>query len=73
MKRASQKDRILDYLEHIGGLTPISAMHQGFGMRLASRINELRKAGKDIKDRWVEHQNAYSETVRFKEYYIERD
>lgn len=70
MKRASQKDRILDYLEHIGGITQYTALQQGFGLRLASRVCELRKYGWLIKDRWIEYKNAFDETVRFKEYYI---
>ena len=35
-------------------------------------IADLREKGYPIKDRWVNHINAHGQTVRYKEYWLER-
>lgn len=35
-------------------------------------ISDLREKGVPIKDRWIEHINPYGQTIRFKEYWVER-
>ena len=37
------------------------------------RISDLREKGVPIKDRWVEHTYPDGHTVRYKEYWIERE
>lgn len=43
----TQRERVLDYLEHVGPITQYDASRLGI-MRLAARICELRKEGYGI-------------------------
>lgn len=45
MKKKSQKENVLEYLRQGHTLTAIEAFERGWGMRLASVINILRKEG----------------------------
>ena len=61
----SQDDNILAYLKAGHSLTGLDALHLFGSMRLASRIDELRKRGHDIRDEWVEKNDK-----RFKLYFL---
>ena len=45
----TQKDRVLAYLEKHGTITQRQAYHELGIMRLASRINDLKNDGHDIR------------------------
>jgi len=49
MTKKTQEERILKILENGDTLTPISAITQGLGIRLAARIFNLRKKGHSIE------------------------
>ena len=44
----AQHDEILSYIQYRGAITPFEAMELCGSMRLAARINELRRAGHNI-------------------------
>lgn len=48
----SQNQMILKALRK--WITPIEALDQVGTMKLATRVGELRRAGHDIADRWIE-------------------
>lgn len=62
----SQTTDILDYIETHGSIDPIRAMTELNVMRLASRINDLKKAGFPViteiktngRTRWAEYRLA---------------
>lgn len=51
---ATQANRILSYLEQGHSLTPLEAFERFQCLRLGGRIYDLKKAGYDIKDEWVQ-------------------
>lgn len=54
----TQKDRILQYLQDNGSITPMDAVRMGI-MRLAPRIMELRIDGFQITSELVDGKNEY--------------
>ena len=64
----SQNDRILDHLKTVGPLQPFVAWRELGVYRLASRINDLRKAGHKIKTKKVEVVNPWGESSYIAEY-----
>lgn len=57
--RKSQNDAILRYLmTHKRGLTPIKALKKMGCFRLASRVNDLKNMGYDIRTEMIEDKNT---------------
>lgn len=71
--KETQCQRILKYIEDFGSITSLQAMQDLGCMRLASRINDLKKMGLPIKKRTASANNRYGEKVYFAEYYIEEE
>ena len=67
----SQNDRILDHLKIVGPIRPMTAWSELGIYRLASRINDLRKAGHKIKTKKVEVVNRWGESSYIAEYSLE--
>jgi len=67
----SQNDRILDHLMTVGPIRPMTAWSELGIYRLASRINDLRKAGHKIKTKKVEVVNRWGESSYIAEYSLE--
>jgi hypothetical protein len=67
-KKLSTRDKILNYLKNGYHLTSIGVLNLLGTTEIRSRIAELRKAGYNIQDRWVERNGK-----RFKEYYIPKE
>lgn len=66
--KPTQNERILDYIEKHGGITPLDAMNEFGCMRLASRISDLKKLGYPIISTYETVNNRYEEKVRVKRY-----
>ena len=64
LRAKSQQIRILNAIAQ-GWLSPMDALRRFGCLRLAARICELREAGWQISDRWVERDGK-----RFKQYRI---
>ncbi len=67
----SQNDRILDHLNTVGFIRPMTAWNDLGIYRLASRINDLRKAGHKINTKKVEVVNRWGESTYIAEYSLE--
>jgi hypothetical protein len=67
----SQNDRILDHLKTVGPIRPMTAWSELGIYRLASRINDLRKAGHKISTKKVEVVNRWGESAYIAEYSLE--
>ena len=66
-------EMILGYMRAFGSITPMDALQDIGCMRLASRIDELRKQGYAIGSRKKKCKNRYGNTVSFSEYYLEEE
>lgn len=64
----TQNDRILRHLEDYGSITQMDAMQDYGIMRLASRVNDLRREGHPIVTEVVTGKNRYGEPTRWARY-----
>lgn len=64
----TQSERILRHLEDYGSITQMDAIRDYGIMRLASRVDELRKAGHPIITEVVTGKNRYGEPTRWARY-----
>lgn len=71
--KETQCQRILTYIKDFGSITSLQAMQDLGCMRLASRINDLKRMGFPIRKRSASAINRYNEKVYFAEYYIEEE
>ena len=68
MGKATQNQKILDYMEKFGGITQYEALFDLGVMRLASRISDLRRAGHDIKSETITVKNRFEEECHVSRY-----
>ena len=64
----TQNDRILRHLEDYGSITQMDAIRDYGIMRLASRVNDLRREGHPIVTEVVTWKNRYGEPTRWARY-----
>lgn len=64
----TQTQRILRHLEDFGSITQMDAIRDYGIMRLASRVNDLRREGHPIVTEVVTGKNRYGETTRWARY-----
>jgi len=67
----TQNERVFDHLLTVGPIRPMTALNDLGIYRLASRINDLRKAGHKIKTKKVEVVNRWGESSYIAEYSLE--
>ena len=72
MSKATQAERILDYMEQFGSITQMDALKDLGCMRLASRISDLKKQGFPIKSEMETVQNRFGENCYIKRYSLVR-
>lgn len=66
----TQCERILRHLEDYGSITSLEAMSEYGIMRLASRVNDLRRLGYPIVTETVTGKNRYGEVTSYARYSI---
>lgn len=71
MSKATQAQRVLDYMDEFGGITQLEALRDLGVMRLASRIADLRKQGYPIRGDVVAVKNRYGENCHIKRYSLQ--
>lgn len=71
--KETQCQRVLRYIENFGSITSLQAMQDLGCMRLASRVNDLKRMGIPVRKRQASAINRYGERVHFAEYYIEEE
>ena len=64
----TQNERIVRHLEDFGSITSMEAMQDYGIMRLASRVNDLRRDGVPIVTEVVTGTNRYGEPTRWARY-----
>ncbi len=67
----TQCEKILDYMRSNGSITPLDAMREFGCMRLASRINDLKRQGIGITSTIEANINRYGEKIRYSRYELE--
>ena len=68
MSKATQAERILDYMEEFGSITQFEAFKDLGVMRLASRISDIRKKGIPVKSEVITVKNRFNEDCYIKRY-----
>ena len=68
--KATQCDKVLEYMERFGSITQLEALQDLGCMRLASRISDLRQQGSAIGRRMKTSKNRYGDDVHFAEYFL---
>jgi hypothetical protein len=66
--KTTQKDRILRHLKDYGSITSLEAITEYGILRLASRINDLRRMGIPIVSETKSGKNRYEETIHYSVY-----
>lgn len=67
-EKATQAQRVLDYIDRFGSITQFEAMNDLGVMRLASRISDLKKLGYPINGEVIAVKNRFDETCYVKRY-----
>ena len=70
---STQCDRIIDYITQNGSITSLEAMESLGVMRLASRINDVKRSGFSIASETVKSKNRFGETVYFSRYTMKEE
>ena len=71
--KATQCEKILDYMEQFGSINPLQALQDLSCFRLASRISDLKKQGYSIISERVNYKNRLGEAKHFNEYRLKED
>ena len=71
MSKATQAQRVLNYIDEFGSITQFEAFRDLGVMRLASRISDLRKQGYPIQSDVIAVKNRFDENCYIKRYYIQ--
>ena len=64
----TQREQIIDYLNRFGSITPMEAFSDLGITKLATRISEMRKDGKEFKIETVTSTNRFGKKVNFAKY-----
>lgn len=64
----TQAERIIDYLEKFGSITPLEAFYDLGVTKLATRISEMRREGVGFDQELVESHNRFGEKVHYMKY-----
>ena len=64
----TQTQKVLDYIDRFGSITPLQAFADLGIMRLAARISDLKKTGVEIHSETAKALNRFGEPVHFTRY-----
>jgi hypothetical protein len=65
--KPTQHELILQYISDFGSITPMEAFELGI-TKLATRISEMRKEGKEFKIEILKGKNRYGRATRYARY-----
>lgn len=71
--KLTQNQMILMHLQDYGSITSIQAMQEYGIMRLASRINDLKREGYNIISETMKSKNRFGETVHYSVYRLKEE
>ena len=69
----TQCEQIIDYLHKFGSITPMEAFADLGITKLATRVSEMRKDGREFKIETVKSTNRFGKTVRYAKYSLKDD
>ena len=69
----TQHQRVIQYIEQFGSITPMQAFADLGITKLATRISEMRKSGMEFKIEMVQGKNRFEEPVRYAKYSFPED
>ena len=64
----TQYERIIDYINQFGSISPMEAFADLGITKLSTRISEMRADGLDFHQEWEVRKNRYGEKVRYMRY-----
>lgn len=64
----TQTQKVLDYIDRFGSITPLQAFADLGIMRLAARISDLKKTGVEIHSETAKDLNRFGEPVHYTRY-----
>lgn len=64
----TQGERILDYIDRFGSISPMEAFSDLGITKLATRISEMTQNGIQFEKTMEERKNRYGETTRYMRY-----
>ena len=64
----TQKEMVLDYILDFGSITPMQAFGDLGITKLATRISEMKKEGRQFKIDMVKGKNRYGKPTRYARY-----
>jgi len=67
----TQNERVLDHLRRHKGIEPMTALSELGVFRLAARIDNLKRAGHNIKSEMIDVWNRWGEKARVAYYQLE--
>lgn len=67
----NQKERVLQYMQEFGSITPVQAFADLGIMRLSARIFDLEADGVQIGRQTEKAKNRYGEAVHYTRYFID--
>ena len=68
MRKTSQCERIVKYIEENGSITQLDALREFGCMRLASRISDLKRQGVPVRRTMETSKNRYGEPICYARY-----
>lgn len=68
--KTTQADRIIDYINEFGSITPLQAFRDLGITRLAARVFEMKQDGVQFEQEWQTSKNRYGEEVRYMKYWL---
>ena len=69
----TQCEQIIDYLNQFGSITPMQAFADLGITKLATRVSEMRKDGREFKIETVKSTNRFGKTVRYAKYSLKEN
>lgn len=64
----TQCQRVIEYIEHYGSITPLEAFRDLGITKLATRISELKREGYTFQQEYMKCKNRYGEPVHYMKY-----
>ena len=66
--KTTQCERIIEYMNEFGGITQLEALKELGCFRLASRINDIKRKGYNVRTERITLKNRWKEPVRIARY-----
>lgn len=67
-KKPTQKDRIIEYIDKFGSISPLEAFRDLGITKLATRVSEMRREGYEFNIVLEKSKNRFDDTVHYARY-----